>query len=179
MSERIVGFEKTRITELVNPVALRMEINNVPVSDYNKVSFMFIKAEVPFATKRLLYLPEYYISMQRIKDIDEEFVGISKDVADNYISKISIIKNSITNGKIENFYTLAYIAYLGLLGEKRYQFSYDHMGSIYYHDHMKGSGIESIEPRPKRTLYMGSRGVEIAWDVKGKLGKTGRQFGER
>lgn len=151
ITERI-NYEKYSLDEIQNPVALRVLINDHLISDLSKVAFMINKGGVPFFRDNgLLYLPEHFISTERIKDMNEDFLGIPKDANKYYISKIKIKKDGIGDERVEDFCTLAYIAYLGFGDDKKYEIAYDHVGSLYLYDKSKIRGNKAV--KTKWTYY--------------------------
>lgn len=141
-----INCEKYNLNEIQKPIGLRVLINDCLISDLSKVTFMMDKGEVSFFKNNgLLYLPEYFVSMERIKDINEDFIGISKGSNEYYISKIKIKKDGVGDERVEDFCTLAYIAYLGLKDDKKYEMEYDYTGSLYLYNKSKIRGNKGIK----------------------------------
>jgi hypothetical protein len=129
MGEKLQNYKVESVEEILNPVGIRLEINDRPKKECGKIIFWLNGIEVPFYQKDdLLYLPAEYIALEKIKLINEDFIGkFPKDITNDDISKIKIRKDGVKEERIEDMVTLAYILYLN----DKVAFDIDNTGAVY------------------------------------------------
>lgn len=126
--EKLRSLKQECLERITNPLPFGVQINDRFVRNQT-IAPLLNSSEMPFYLKDdLIYLPEYYVSMERLKEINKSLIKkIPEDVNSEDLYKISLLKNGETPKKEEDFYTLAYIISLN----KKYSFNFDEKGDVW------------------------------------------------